>query len=153
MNYQVRAKKTECLLSSMHRSPDLEQDTEKKKPEMVLFYNKNKVGVDCFDQMARLYTTRSASRRWPLSIWRNMDIAAINAWVMYKQATKTQISQRKFLLLLFEKLTNREATNNAKTAPAQGSSGSIPKRKRRHCYVTDCNNTTVTLCMTCNRPA
>ena len=80
VDYQVKAKKAVCLLSSMHRSSDVDQDTEKKKPEMVLFYNKNKVAVDCFDQMARLHTTRSASRRWFLSIWGNMlDIAAINA--------------------------------------------------------------------------
>ena len=56
----------------MHRSPDLDQTTVKKKPEIVLFYNKNKVGFDCFDQMARLYTTRSATRRWPMSVWGNM---------------------------------------------------------------------------------
>ena len=101
----------------MHKSPDMDQDTEKKKPEMVVFYNKNKVDVDCFDQMARLYTTRSASRRWPLSIRGKMlDIAAINAWVMYKQATQTKISKRKFLLI--ERLTERKAANNANTAPA-----------------------------------
>ena len=123
---------------------------------MVLFYNKNEVGVDCFDQMARLYTTRSASQRWPLSIRGIMlDIAAINAWVMYKQATQTKINRKKFLLLLIGRLTNREATNNANTASAQCSSESIPKRKRQHCYVSvsGCNNITMTLCMTCNWPA
>ena len=70
----------------MHGSADVDASNEKKKPEMILFYNASKVGVDCFDQMARLYTTRSASRRWPVAVWGNiLDIAAINSYVLYKK--------------------------------------------------------------------
>ena len=36
--------------------------TEKKKPLVIHFYNKNKVGVDVFDQMARLYTKHVSKR-------------------------------------------------------------------------------------------
>ena len=61
VKYQAKEKKSVCLLSSMHDSADVDTSNKKKKPEMILFYNANKVGVDCFDQMARLYTTRSAS--------------------------------------------------------------------------------------------
>ena len=70
----------------MHGSADFDAGDEKKKPEMVLFYNANKVGVDCFEQMARLSTRRSASRRWPVAVWGNiLDIAAINSYVLYKK--------------------------------------------------------------------
>ena len=66
----------------MHSTPDVDTTTAAKKPSVISFYNENKVGVDCFDQMARLYTTRSASRRWPLAVWANiLDIAAINPFV------------------------------------------------------------------------
>ena len=41
------------------------KNTAKRKPEAVLFYNKNKVGVDVMDQMIMMYSTRSATRRWP----------------------------------------------------------------------------------------
>ena len=86
VKYQAKPKKSVCLLSSMHGSVDVDASNEKKKPEMILFYNANKVGVDCFDQMTRLYTTRSASRRWPVAVWSNiLDIAAINSYVLYKK--------------------------------------------------------------------
>ena len=138
----------------MHRSPDLDQTTVKKKPEIVLFYNKNKAGVDCFDQMARLYTTRSATRRWPMSVWGNrLDIAAINAWILYKKSTRKQISRRKFILCLVETLINRMANNSADSDLPQCRPNSTTTRKRWHCHGANCKNMTVTLCMTCNRPS
>ena len=59
--YQAKEKKLVCLLSSMQDSTDVDTSNEKKKPKLILFYNANKVGVDCFNQMACLCTTRSAS--------------------------------------------------------------------------------------------
>ena len=58
VKYQPKEKKSVCLLSSMQDSTDVDTINEKKKPELILFYNANKVGVDCFDQMACLCTTR-----------------------------------------------------------------------------------------------
>ena len=81
VKYQSKEKKSVCLLSTMHSFADVDTNTEKKKPEVILFYNANKVGVDRFDQMAWLYTTRSATRRWPVAVWGNiLDIAAINSY-------------------------------------------------------------------------
>ena len=61
VNYQAKLKKSVCLLSTMHSAPDVDTGSPKQKPCVILFYNQNKVGVDCFDQMTQLYTTRSAS--------------------------------------------------------------------------------------------
>ena len=103
VKYQAKQKKSVCLLSSMHGLADVDASNEKKKTEMILFYNANKVGVDCFDKMARLYTTRSASRRWPVSVWGNiLDIAAINSYVLYKKVTNERITHRQFILMLVE---------------------------------------------------
>ena len=108
VKYQVKEKKSVCLLSSMHYSADVDKSNEKKKPEMILFYNANKIGVNCFDQMARLYTTRSASRRWPVAIWGNiLDIAAINSYVLYKRVTRNRIIRRQFILMLVENLLGK----------------------------------------------
>ena len=72
----------------------------KKRAGNHLFYNANKVGVDCFDQMAHLYTTRSASRRWPLVVWGNIfDIAAINSYVLHKKVISNRITRRQFILV------------------------------------------------------
>ena len=49
VNYQAKLKKSVCLLSTMHSAPDVDTGSSKRKPCVILFYNKNKVGVDCFD--------------------------------------------------------------------------------------------------------
>ena len=107
VNYQAKLKKSVCLLSTMHSAPDVDTGSPKRKPCVILFYNQNKVGVDCFDQMTRLYTTRSASRRWPLAVWGNiLDIAAINEKVLFVKSDGKHISRRQFIFQLIKNLCN-----------------------------------------------
>ena len=122
----------------MHGSAGVDANNEKNKPEMILFYNANKVGVDCFDQIARLYTIRSASRRWPVAVWGNiLGIAAINSYVLYKNATNERIIRRQFILMLVENLqslpepcpSNRQFRGNGEGV-----------RKRRKCHGICCDN-------------
>ena len=55
--------------------------------------------------MARKYTAHTSSRRWPLAVRTNiLDIAALNAWIVYKKASGRKISRRKFILQLIEGL-------------------------------------------------
>ena len=45
--------------------------------------------------MARKDSTKAGSRRWPLRIFYNiLDLAAINAWVLYKDVTQIKISTK-----------------------------------------------------------
>ena len=100
----MQEEKNVNLLSTMHNAPSTD-NTEQKKPLVIHFYNKNKVGVDVFDQMARQYTTHSASRRWPLAVWTNvLDIAALNAWIIFRKTTGNKVSRRDFILDLIEGL-------------------------------------------------
>ena len=79
VNYLYKIKKCVRLLSTIHNSPSVD-DSAKNKPDIILFYNKNKVGVDVVDQMVRKYSTHSASRRWSVAVWCNiLNIAALNA--------------------------------------------------------------------------
>ncbi|KAJ8897951.1 hypothetical protein PR048_003309 [Dryococelus australis] len=53
------------------------------------------------DQMARKYSEKAASRRWPLQVFYNiLDLAGINTWVLFKQITGKKISRRVFLQML-----------------------------------------------------
>ena len=140
VNYQAKLKKSICLLSTMHSVPDVDTESPKRKPCVILFYNQNKVGVDCFDQMTRFYTTRSASRRWPLAVWGNiLDIAAINAKVLFIKSDGKHISQRQFIFQLIKNLCNEpEPTVLFSDAiPA-----AYPTHKRRKCHGKSCNNAT-----------
>ena len=85
------------------------QTLKRKSQKLSFFYNAKKIGVDCFDQMARLYTTRSATRRWPAAVWGNiLDIAAINSGILFRQVTKENIKHREFILILIEILINKQ---------------------------------------------
>ena len=147
VRYQPKPKKTVCLLSTIHSTPDVDTTTAAKKPSVISFYNDNKVGVDCFDQMARLYTTRSASRRWPLAVRGNiLGIESINACAIYTKSTGIQLSRRKFILELIEHLRHQQQENSSSITLTFG------PRNRRKCYKTGCNNSTTFICSQCQNP-
>ena len=102
--YQGKPKKNVLLLSTLHTDVAT-ADNEKKTPETVKCYNKTKYGVDVVDQMARKYTVRTMTRRWPVHSFQNtLDLAAINAWVLYKEINSIKTSRRQFLQNLAEEL-------------------------------------------------
>ena len=83
--YKSKPKKKVLPLSSRHSTIRIEKNG-KCLPETIKFYNSTKFGVDMADQMARKYSVKSKSRRWPLQIFFNiLDLAGINSWVLYIQ--------------------------------------------------------------------
>ncbi|XP_029443189.1 uncharacterized protein LOC115083475 [Rhinatrema bivittatum] len=84
-------------------------------------HNKAKSGVEMIDQMAWKYSVRMASRRWPVHPFYSMlDLAAINAWILYKSVTSVKISRRDFILKLGKELAEENITSrNRAAAPAE----------------------------------
>ena len=81
--------------------------TEKKKPLVIHFYTHDKVGVDVFDQIVRLYSTLAASRRCPIAVWTNiLEMAGLDSWILFRKATGSRISRSAFILQLSEELTS-----------------------------------------------
>ena len=104
--YKSKPKKRVAILSTKHKFVKIDKSNKKPLPESVIFYNKTKFGVDMTDQMARKYTVKAGSRRWPLQIFYNiLDLAAINAWILYKETTGKNIKRKKFLFQLAEELS------------------------------------------------
>ena len=92
------------ILSTMHKDITIANNA-KKIPETVSSYNETKFGVDIVDQMAKKYTSRTGTRRWPIhSFQTTLDLAAINAWALYKEVTNEKISRWIFIRKLAEKL-------------------------------------------------
>ena len=55
--------------------------------------------------MARKYTVRTMTTRWPVHSFQNtLDLAAIKAWVLYKEINSIKIPRRQFLQNLAEEL-------------------------------------------------
>ena len=77
VSYCPKKAKAVILLSSMHSDKSV-NDGEKKKPQIIFYYNQTKRGVDTVDQMVRNYS-------WPTVLWHNMlDIAALNPFTIFK---------------------------------------------------------------------
>jgi hypothetical protein len=67
MSYVPKQLKPVILISSNHFSNEIPADNE-NKPQMICDYNKTKGGVDLLDKMAKTYTVKRGTRRWPLAV-------------------------------------------------------------------------------------
>ena len=81
------------------------QCKQEKNPETVDFYSKTKCDVDVADQMARQYSVKAGTRRWPVTVFYNvLDLAGINACMLHKKRTGDKVSSRDFQLKLATEL-------------------------------------------------
>ncbi|CAK1600443.1 unnamed protein product [Parnassius mnemosyne] len=91
-----------------------------KKPQIVLEYNKAKGGVDLADQMASYSTPLRKSIRWYKKIALDMllNIAMINAHVLYQSVTKTKIKVTDFRVAILKSFcAKQQADEPALTRP------------------------------------
>ena len=113
----------------MHKGIKI-SDNAKKAPETVSCYNETKCGVDIVDQMAKKYTVRSGTRRWPVHSFQNtLDLAAINTWILYKELTKENIARREFIHKLAEELAESSVQNQT-TFPLKDPSPKIKHARK-----------------------
>ena len=98
------------MLSTMHTLPEIASNSE-KKPEVILYYNSTKSGVDILDRMVRTYTCKRMTRRWSIALFFNMiDVGVVNAYMVWQQlhGENNQIfskkRRRKFLIHLGKEL-------------------------------------------------
>jgi hypothetical protein len=134
------------LLSTMHRTAEI-TDSKKRKPTVIQFYNQNKCGVDVVDNMLRMYSCRIASRRWTAAVWANLlDIAALNAWVCYKQVTGDNISRKCFIVQLIEQLCGSNCHNIEQEIPF---GFPMVTQKSSTCSTVGCKNKVSIICRCC----
>lgn len=94
--YQGTKKRNVLVFSSHHEEISIEGNEKgnKKKPNIIVDYNRTKFGVDSIDQMTRFYNVKAPSRRWPMQVFYNiLNLATINAWLLYKIVNKSKISR------------------------------------------------------------
>ena len=149
-SYQCKRNKRVLVLSTLHSSHEVdERENPKKKPNTILFYNQTKFGVDVADQMARQYSTKCASRRWPLHVFFNIiDLAVINSWILYRKVLGLEISRRKFMQQLSQEMTG--ACNDVRNR-SRGDE-KPPTKKRRQCLGSCNKNRTTNDCSKCSKP-
>ena len=146
--YRSKPKVKVPLLSTKHTGVRIE-DNYKRVPETIAFYNKTKYDVD---QMARKYSVKAGSFRWPLQVFFNiMDLAAINAWILYKECSRSKISRREFIFCLAEELTGENKENICQRSDASFLSPSTSE-VRKTCQVDYCKkNISNNYCLYCKK--
>ncbi|XP_031760244.1 piggyBac transposable element-derived protein 3-like [Xenopus tropicalis] len=152
--YAPKKNLTVCVLNSMHQDVTI-GDNRKRKPNTITDYNHMKCGVDVLDQMARMYSVRAATRRWPVAVYYNMlDLAAVNAYILYKACTGWTGKRRLFLSLLAKELRCRFMQHKEILARRQAAEAAVPGTvQTTQCQVQEsCNrNHSRFICTTCQK--
>ena len=113
------------------------------KPEVILAYNKGKVGIDLSDQMGSYATTLRKGVKWyrKLGVELLLGVAVVNAWVVHGSVTKSKMQIRKFREDLVAQLLNipissdRNDLTRAKTHHLMDRIGECGRKLRRKCNV------------------
>lgn len=156
--YQGKPTKNVLLLSTIHRDVTIGEGM-KKIPETIKYYNSTKFGVDVLDQMARFYSTKAGSRRWPVQVFYNvLDLACINAIILYREVTGLKISRREFILQLAIELQKMLVTKNETGSDMDVDlddnmeTDKSNQSTRKQCQIRYCkNNKTSNVCCKCKR--
>ncbi|KAK6300563.1 hypothetical protein J4Q44_G00286610 [Coregonus suidteri] len=129
--YRCKPRENVCILSTMHPTVAIGGDT-KRKPETLTHYNNTKVGVD---KMARQCTVKAATQRWPVAVFYNLlDLAAINAHVLFTVCTGKTMPRREFIMQLALELRENHMMARGKAA-AHDVPNDAPRlsEKKRQC--------------------
>jgi hypothetical protein len=124
VSYVPKLSKAVILISTLHHQPEIGDDSEEKKPKMILDYNHSKAGVDTLDQLVRYYSCKRKTNRWPMAVFSSLlDVAAYNALVLFTSVHPQYMNgasnrrRRSFLLELGKSLLpNNNMTHQSKNA-------------------------------------
>lgn len=155
--YKAKKNKKVLILSTKHKSVGVSND-EKKLPDTISFYNKTKFGVDVADQMARKFSVKAKCNRWPVHVFFNvLDLAAINAWILYKETADIEISRQDFLFQLASELASMDENLDSSSQTTQSAKNvqqgtSTDPKLRPKCQIRFCNeNKTTKTCSKCGK--
>ncbi|KAJ8889792.1 hypothetical protein PR048_009295 [Dryococelus australis] len=97
-SYIPRCNKKVLVLSSMHSDGKIDEETgEKRKPEIVTFYNVAKEGVDVIDELKVQYSVSRISCRWPLTVFFPSNIADLNSQITFIENNNEAMVRRTYL--------------------------------------------------------
>lgn len=106
VSYVPKKNKNVIMLSTLHSDDEIDLDTgDSFKPEVISFYNLSKGGVDVVDRMKKEYSVKRVSNRWPLTVFNGLlNLATINAQIIYLSNTGAKIARRIFIAELAKQL-------------------------------------------------
>ncbi|GBP30941.1 PiggyBac transposable element-derived protein 4 [Eumeta japonica] len=89
VSYVPKPNKAVVLLSSMHHAAHIDPySNDQQKPEIIMYYNSTKGGVDTNDHLCGTYSVGRRTKRWPLAIFFHLiNVTGINALVIHRANT------------------------------------------------------------------
>ena len=82
VSYVPKEKQAVLVLSTMPHDDLVDGDIH--KPEIILYYNSAKSGVDNLDDLAVMYTIRRKVNRWPVALFRNVvNVGAVETFIVW----------------------------------------------------------------------
>lgn len=83
--------KVELVLSSFHYDQNIDPGSgDKRKLEMIRFYNSTKAGVDVVDELCATYDVSRSCKGWPVTVFHAaMNVAAIKSMILWKTRSVT----------------------------------------------------------------
>ena len=96
--YQAKKNKLPVIMLSSSHFEGVVSTDEARKPEMILDYNKQKEGVDMFDENVEEFSCRRKTVQWSLLFFYNLlDTATNNAYILLKKSGTYTCSNKVFL--------------------------------------------------------
>lgn len=86
-------------MSTLHHDDKIDATTgDRKKPEMITFYNSTKAGVDVVDALCGSYNVSRNSKRWSMTIFYGLlNIAAVNANIIFRENQRRHMKRTEFI--------------------------------------------------------
>ena len=111
-SYVPKKSKVVILLSSLSPDTAIDASDERKKPNIIKNYNKQKCGVDVVDAMISHHSCSRKTRRWPQALFHNhVDFMLHNSFIVYKKHVDHFISKKKFCKMLVLALAKAHMNN------------------------------------------
>lgn len=156
VSYLAKKHKVVIVLSSQHRQPSV-SGTPPNKPDVILYYNATKGGVDCIDERVGTYTGRYKTRRWHVRVFSNLiDIVAFNSYILYCDVFPNyhkNLNHRRRMFLLDLGMSLSESYRKKRTEPQVTHSLSSSSALRGRCQLCARANDkkTQTKCVKCDK--
>ncbi|KAF4527842.1 hypothetical protein B566_EDAN014644 [Ephemera danica] len=99
LSYVPKKNKCVLLMSTQHNEGTIcEASGTEMKPDIIMCYNETKGGVDTVDKMNATYPASRNTRRWSQAVYfQTINVAGINALVLYSCSQEEQVVRRTFL--------------------------------------------------------
>ncbi len=92
VSYVPKCNKAVILISTLHHN-NVTNPFFSNKPEIILFYNKNKGPIDQFDQKCEKNTCRRKTNRWTVNVFYFiLDAAALNAFILFELKNRNALN-------------------------------------------------------------